>query len=128
LETICPRWNATTLLRPRSSGVTSIGRRAMNRRFRGALNGAVFDPASPGLGVARASGKRGFAVASRHGAMLMISAVSAIIWPCGVTALIGLQEELTAARGMCETGAPADVTTRSRRILFGKRLSSFGDG
>jgi hypothetical protein len=35
-------------------------------RFRGALDGAVFRLSTPGLAIAWAHGKRGFAIASRH--------------------------------------------------------------
>lgn len=96
-------------------------------RFRGALDGAVVGAATSGLGIARPYGKYGFAVASRHGATLMISAASTIICPCGVTVSTGLPGERTAARNIRERHALADAAARRRRVVLGERLGPFED-
>ena len=57
----------------------------------------------------------------------MISAVNAIIGPCGVTVSTGPPGELTAARNIREHDARADAVARSRQVLLGERLGAFGD-
>ncbi len=44
------------------------------------------------------------------------------------TVLVGLREELTAARGIWESGAPGDAATRHQRVTHGQRFRLFADG
>ena len=78
--TVTPRWNAATLMRPRSSGVTSIVSRAVKASAFVRLasdDGEAFDPALGIAGTGRQS--RACAIAAGHRAILPISAASAAI-------------------------------------------------
>ncbi len=66
--TISPRSNAVILMWPFGSSVTSIVIHAVNRFAFAALDGGILPVATPDLGIVRAYGKCGFAVASRRDA------------------------------------------------------------
>ena len=77
--TVMPRWNAATLMRPRSSGVTSIVSRAVKRSAFAPLfegGSGVRTQVSGSLGRAA---KRAFGIAGGHRAIRSISAASAAI-------------------------------------------------
>ncbi len=56
---------------------------------------------------------------------LIISAASAIIFPCGVSVSTALPCEQTAARNIGERHALADAVTRLRRVALSEHLSPF---
>ena len=121
--TVTPRRKAATLMRPRSSGVTSIVSRAvkalaLRRIARGGTSGALTQlSASPGREAKPRLGARAVI-----GAILPISAASAAISRAAGLCLVDVEDEAAGLRGVGEDDALADRGREHRRIVLGERL------
>ena len=106
--TVTPRRKAATLMRPRSSGVTSMVRRAVKVS---ALNGAAerkIRRLDPTLGVAWPGSEAAFQIAAGHRAILSISAASAAISRAAGLFGVEVGDEAAGAGGVSEGDALSD--------------------